>query len=249
MKRFVIANWKMLPQTLAEAGEILERVDTWLSDLADRVPPNIVLCPPFIFVEEVAGRLHEGRLGTVQLGAQDIAASDVPGQTGEVSGTQLAALGVHYVIVGHSERRAMGESDATVHAKLLEVLHHRMTPVLCLGELSRDSGWQERLASQAQSALEGLDGPDLARVIVAYEPVWAISTNPGARPDTPESAAGAAKVIRASIGHSSPLVYGGSVTPANATSFLKHEAFNGVLVGGASVRADDFVRILQESLS
>ena len=249
MKRFVIANWKMLPQTLAEAGEIVERVDGWLGELNGHVPLNIVLCPPFIFLEEVAQRLQEGRLiSAVQLGAQDIAASDVPGQTGEVGGAQLAALGVRYVIIGHSERRALGESDATVHAKLLEALHHHLTPVLCVGETSRDAGWEKRLAAQAQSALEGLDGPDLARVILAYEPVWAISTNLGARPDTPESAAGAAAILRTAISYSSPLLYGGSVTPVNAAGFLNHRAFNGVLVGGASVRADDFVRILQESL-
>jgi len=248
MKRFVVANWKMLPQTLAEAGEILERTDEWLGELNGRVAPNIVLCPPFLFLEEVAQRLQEDRLRSVQLGAQDIAASDVPGQTGEVGGAQLAGLGVRYVIVGHSERRAMGESDATVHAKVLEALHHQLTPILCVGELSRDVGWQERLVSQARSALQGLDGPDLARIIVAYEPVWAISTNPGARPDTPESAAGSAAVLRDAIGQSSPLLYGGSVTPANAAGFLKHGAFDGVLVGGASVRAGDFVRILQEAL-
>src|SRR4030042_58901 len=165
MKRFVIANWKMLPQTLAEAGEILARTDDWLGELNDRVPPNIVLCPPFIFLEEVAQRLQEGRLiSAVQLGAQDIAASDVPGQTGEVGGAQLAALGVRYVIIGHSERRALGESDATVHAKLLEALHHHLTPVLCVGETSRDAGWEKRLAAQAQSAPEGLGRPGLPTV-------------------------------------------------------------------------------------
>ena len=83
MKRFVVANWKMLPQTLAEAGEIVERVDGWLAELGDRIPPNVVLCPPFLFMAEVAALLHEGRLANAAaLGAQDIAASDAAGQTG-----------------------------------------------------------------------------------------------------------------------------------------------------------------------
>jgi triosephosphate isomerase len=244
MKKLIVANWKANPATAAEAEDILAATDEWLSNVKDA--PSLVICPPFVYLQEVAERLQEGRLAAAAvLGAQDIAATDDRAQTGEVSGAQLIALGVRYVIVGHSERRyKLGESDETVHAKLLAALRHGITPILCVGERARDGDWKDGLARQVRAGIEGLDGPDLARVIIAYEPVWAISTNEGARADTPESAASAAGVI----GGASRLLYGGSVTPANAKSFLAVGAFSGVLVGGASVRAADFTAILSQSL-
>lgn len=231
MKKLVVANWKANPATVAEAEDILAATDEYLAGVS--TPPDLVFCPPFVFLTDVLSRLGEGRLvAAAALGAQDIAASDDRAQTGEVSGAQLKALGVRYVIVGHSERRAkLGEPDDVVHAKLLAALRHGITPILCVEE-----------PGQLESAVGGLEAREVAGIVIAYEPSWAISTNPGARPDTPDNAVASSAFIR---GTGARILYGGSVTPDNARGFLEH--FDGVLVGGASVRKADFTAILSQS--
>ena len=250
MKKLIIANWKMLPETLGQAEEILARTEECLRDL-DRDAFDVVFCPPFVFIEEVAKLLGEGALAeTASLGAQDIATQDTGALTGEISGHQLTRLGVRYVIIGHSERRwKLGESDTTVNTKLAAALRSGLTPVVCLGERSRDGQWQQELAAQTAATLVGLTAGQVSKCLFAYEPVWAISTNPGAKPDTPASAVQSMALIRETIADrfdvSHPtFLYGGSVTPDNATAFLERSEVSGVLVGGASVRADDFCRIL-----
>lgn len=251
MKKLVIANWKMNPATPAEAGELVARTEDALRGLGDAAVArlDVALCPPFVFLEDVAGLLRRGTLA-VTLGAQDIALSDAGAQTGEVGGVQLAALGVRYVIVGHSERRwKLNEDDAVVNAKLRSVLAHDLVPVVCIGERTRASGWQGELAAQVDATFRGLRAADVARCLIAYEPVWAISTNPGATPDTPVSAVAAMGYIReriASVWEASvACLYGGSVTAANAEEFLARPEITGVLVGGASVRPEfaDILRI------
>jgi triosephosphate isomerase len=250
MKKLIVANWKMLPPILAEAEELLARMDDCLREL-DRTALDIVVCPPFVYTEEVSKLLREGALADVTaLGAQDIAIAPTGAFTGEVSGAQLVGLGVRYVIVGHSERRwKLGESDDVVNAKLSAALAAGLTPIVCLGERSRDGAWQEELAAQTAATFAGLTGHQTLRCHIAYEPVWAISTNPGARPDTPGSAVQAMAIIRDiltdrhNIAHPA-FLYGGSVTPDTVEQFLNRPEIAGVLVGGASVRAGDFCRIL-----
>lgn len=250
MKKLIVANWKMLPESLAEAEELLARVDDCLREL-DRTTMDLVVCPPFVFIEEVAKLLQEDALAEVAvLGAQDIAVAPRGALTGEVSGEQLTQLGVRYAIVGHSERRwKLGESDDVVNTKLKTALAAGLTPIVCLGERSRDGAWQDELAVQTAATFAGLTGGQVLQCHIAYEPVWAISTNPGARPDTPASAVQSMARIRDvladryDISHPASL-YGGSVTPENAESFLSRPEISGVLVGGSSVRAADFCRIL-----
>jgi triosephosphate isomerase len=251
MKKLIVANWKMHPQTLAEAEELIEHTEARLVELgpaAERI--DIVLCPPFVFTEEAAKLIGQGILTAVALGAQDVAAAEVGSQTGEVSAAQLSRLGVRYVIVGHSERRwKLGEDDGTVNTKLKTVLRAGMIPIVCLGERSREGNWQEALSAQTAGTFNGMMPQEVARCLIAYEPVWAISTNPGAMPDTPPGAVRAMGVIREVIADrfdaaQPALLYGGSVTPENVGSFLARAEIAGVLVGGASVRADDFSRIL-----
>jgi len=252
MKKLIIANWKMNPATPAEAAELVARTEERLQELGqtgDRL--DVALCPPFVFLEDVAGLLRQGSTaGAVALGAQDIALSDAGAQTGEVGGAQLEALGVRYVIIGHSERRwKLGEDDATVNAKLRIVLAHGMVPVVCIGERTRDAGWQAALAAQVDATFRGLQAAQVARCLIAYEPVWAISTNPGATPDTPASAVAAMGLVRERIASaweaSVACLYGGSVTATNAADFLSRPEIAGVLVGGASVRPEfaDILRI------
>jgi triosephosphate isomerase len=252
MKKFVVANWKMNPQTPAQAQDIVAKIDEHLRGL-DAAAQNmdVVFCPPFVFIEEVAAMLGEGILADVaRLGAQDIAATDDAAQTGEVSGPQLAKLGVRYVIVGHSERRyKLGESDETVNTKLKAALRNGLVPIVCVGERTRTGAWQDELAAQVVATLQGVTAGQIGQCIIAYEPVWAISTNPDAKPDTPASAVLSMGLIRDvladhfNVAHN-VFLYGGSVTPDNAGSFLERPEISGVLVGGASVRAEQFCTIL-----
>ena len=249
ISKLVVANWKMNPASLADAQALLSRIDEWYEGLAEKREPSLVVCPPFLFIEEVGATLRTGHLEHIaELGAQDIAAVDEGAQTGEVSGVQLERLGVHYCIVGHSERRwKLGEDDATVNAKLHRALEHGLMPIVCVGERTRDDGWQDELRRQTEATFAGLKD-QARRTMVAYEPVWAISTNPGARPDTPESAADSIHLLHDILGQDVPCLYGGSVTKDNAASFLTRPEVAGVLVGGASLRPEDFTRILEASL-
>lgn len=245
-KKLIIANWKMSPATWGEAQGLLEFVSERLASFPDQ-RFSLAVCPPFVFLEEAAKLFSQSDIGNrASLGAQDIFWDDAGADTGEISGPQLTALGVRYVIVGHSERRwKLGESDDIVNKKLIAVLRNGMIPIVCLGERTRDAGYEKFLRTQALATFHGLSAGDIERCLIAYEPVWVISTNPDARPDTPKSALESMAVIRDALGAvSAKILYGGSVTPANAHDFLSQADIGGVLVGGASVRKEEFGNIL-----
>lgn len=253
MKKYIISNWKMLPKTTAEAREILSRADAFLEGLADRIEPSLIYCPPFVFLDEVQAMLEQSHmLHDAELGAQDIAATDEGAMTGEVSGPQLNASGVRYVIVGHSERRwKLGEENAVVNEKLKAVLRNGLVPIVCVGEKTREGDWKGWLSAQLRATFKDIEAADVRRVLVAYEPVWAISTTPGAKPDTPQSAGESIELIRTLLSDEmgvsdATVLYGGSVKPDNAAVFLGADGIDGVLIGGASVRPDDYVGILGE---
>ncbi|MEK7076060.1 MAG: triose-phosphate isomerase [Patescibacteria group bacterium] len=249
-KKTVIANWKMNPQTWAEAEQILDFVNDYLESRNEK-EFSLVFCPPFVFLEEVGKILKTSHFEhEASLGAQDIFWEDSGADTGEVSGPMLSKLGVQYVIVGHSERRwKLGESDDVVNKKLKAVLRNEMIPVVCVGERVRDDSFKEVLKEQVEKTFAGLSHDELERCIIAYEPVWAISTNPNARPDTPESAIESIKIIRDFLTFNFQLstfnfLYGGSVTSKNVADFIRQKEIDGVLVGGASVNKEEFVKIL-----
>ena len=237
MKKIIVANWKSLPETLAQAEEIVSRLDERLREL-DTAMIDVVLCPPMVFLEDVARMLPTG----VALGAQD-------------TDPHLARLGVQYVIIGHSDRRwKLSEDDMTVNKKLHTALADGLVPIVCLGERSRQGDWRDELAAQTVATCAGLAPEQITHCLIAYEPVWAISTSPDARPDTPASAVQSMSLIRDTLADSyglSPMtfLYGGSVTPANAREFLERPEIAGVLVGGASVRPADFGQILTTAAS
>ncbi len=250
-KKLIVANWKMAPETLGEARGILEAVDGFLGSLAALPSFSLVVCPPFVFIEEVAKILGIGHLAqNAFLGAQDIAPQETGALTGEVSGPMLDRLGVRYVIIGHSERRwKLGETDDVVNTKLRTALQHGFTPLVCLGERTRDGQFAEFLREQTRNTFAGLDAGEIEKCIVAYEPVWAISSNPGARPDTPESANESIHIVHevlAGEGRSvKSYLYGGSVNSRNVADFISQPDIGGVLVGSASVQKEEFVKILQ----
>ncbi|MBI2062326.1 MAG: triose-phosphate isomerase [Candidatus Yanofskybacteria bacterium] len=251
-KKYIVANWKMQPTTLAEAEQILDTVNEYLGSLNEK-EFSLVFCPPFVFLEEVGKILKTSHLEhEASLGAQDIFWEDKGADTGEISGPMLNKLDVEYVIVGHSERRwKLGESDEVVNKKLKAVLRNAMVPIVCVGERVRDENFKEFLKEQVNKTFAGLSNDELVRCIIAYEPVWAISSNPGALPDTPESALESIAIIQKVLDsrfkiQDSRFLYGGSVTSKNAADFIGQKEIDGVLVGGASVNKEEFVKILRQ---
>lgn len=229
--KLIVANWKANPATLEEARELAAR-----SDLE-----GVVVCPPFVFLEE-AGKL----LSRAALGAQDLF-FEGGAHTGQVSPDELKHLGVRFVIVGHSERRSAGETDEIVAKKLAAALAFGMTPILCIGEprAVRDAGASAAdsfVMGQLERALEGAAAGQGA-LVVAYEPIWAIGSG---LPETREGAEEIIGRIKERI-PSARVLYGGSVTSANAGDFLGSQVIDGVLVGGASLDAEEFVKIVMQA--
>ncbi len=242
----------MSPSTWAEAEQILDFVDDYLESSGEAKEFSLVFCPPFVFLEEVGKVLKTSHLEHESfLGAQDIFWEDIGADTGEISGPMLKKLGVEYVIVGHSERRwKLGESDDIVNKKLKAALRNEITPIVCLGERARDDSFKEFLKEQVEKTFAGLNRDELGKCIIAYEPVWAISSNPGARPDSPEESIKAIKTIWGALNKLGggetwvPTLYGGSVNSSNVSEFLLRKEIDGVLVGGAGVNKEEFVKIL-----
>ncbi len=246
-KKYIVGNWKMNPQSMAEAEEILAFIDEHLEDKGRSQDQTLVICPPFVFIEDVGRMLKTSRLSKyAELGSQDIALADSGAWTGEVSGPMLKRLGVRYTIIGHSERRwKMDETDEIVNKKLKTALSNELIPIVCIGELEHNGGFKEFIKHQIEATFEGLSDSERRKCLVAYEPVWAISTNPGAQSDKPEEALEAIAVIKEMLGPDTHVLYGGSVNSDNAKDFLTLNEIDGVLVGSASVKKEEFIQILK----
>ncbi len=243
----VVGNWKMntdLEGAVRLASEVVRETE----DAADAV--GVGVCPPAVWLEAVAERLRDG---DVRLGAQNVYPADAGAFTGEVSPSMLTGLGVHFVIVGHSERRQiLGETSAFVAEKVRAVLDAGLVPILCVGETleERDAGDAEAtVLDQLRASLEGADLSDADALVVAYEPVWAIGTG---RTATPEQAQAMHAAIRGAlrdrfdgVGGDIQLLYGGSVKPGNAADLFAQPDLDGALVGGASLDAGDFAAIVE----
>jgi len=247
----VSGNWKMNLDHL-EAIHAARDLGLRLQP-ADVAGVDVSVHPPFTDIRSVQTVL-EGEAIPVALGAQDCAAEDAGAFTGEVSPVMLAKLHVEYVIVGHSERRALfGETDAVVAGKLRAVLRNGMVPVCCVGETvdERDVGLtQERLTAQVTAALTGLPAEDVAGMVVAYEPVWAIGTGQAATPeDAQEACAWIRGVIAQVAGEDAAtrvrIQYGGSVKADNTADLMACTDVDGLLVGGASLDAGQFTDIVR----
>jgi len=247
---FIAGNWKM-NKTIKEARELAAAVVRASIDLAGS---EIVLCPPFTALYEVAKTI-EG--SPVQLGAQDIFWEDSGAFTGEISGQMLRDAGCQYVIVGHSERRQIiGESDDIVNWKLKAALRNELHPILCIGETleEREKGLTlQRIQAQLDQALKNLNREEVAKIIVAYEPVWAIGTGRNATPDQAQEAHHYIRQILAErygeeLASCAIILYGGSVKAENAASLAEKEDVDGFLVGGASLEAESFAKIIKNSV-
>jgi triosephosphate isomerase len=238
VRKIVIAgNWKMF-KTQAESAEFLSGFLPHLEETPSE--REVVLFPPFTDLSLVSKSLHGSR---VNLGAQNVHWEESGAYTGEIAASMLTEIGVRFVIVGHSERRQFfGETDVTVNLRLKAAQKHGLTPILCVGETKqqRDTGETESIISaQLKKDLVDIDQTNL---IIAYEPIWAIGTG-----DTCESkeANRVIGLIRNEL--TNPLVpiqYGGSVNPNNIDEIMEQPEIDGALVGGASLKADSFARIV-----
>lgn len=244
----IVANWKM---NVGLRGAVALARGTLLSVRGKKVLPEIVLCPPFVALSDVHKVVARSR---AVLGAQDVCFKEEGSYTGEISVRMLSEVGVTHVIVGHSERRShMQEDDATIAKKIKTVLEASMTPILCVGEKEPDDVEQAHTELQAQlrGALEGLVLPGRGRLLVAYEPVWAIGTGVSATPAHVIDRHRFIREVLADIDRSfanCPVLYGGSVTKENAYAFLREDQIDGVLVGGASVKLGEFIEIIQAAV-
>jgi triosephosphate isomerase len=244
--RLVAGNWKM-HKTAAEGASLAREL---VSLLGARPPCAVVVCPPFVALDAVRVALEGSAIG---LGAQNLHPEPRGAFTGEVSGPMLVAAGCRYVIVGHSERRhGLGEDDALVARKLRAARYCGLTPIVCVGETlsERDQGaTADVLVRQIRAAYDGLAEPEAQETVIAYEPVWAIGTG---RVATPEQARDAHRIIRATLdrvvgpgaGARVCVQYGGSVNADNAPRLFAEPELDGALVGGASLEAASFFRIV-----
>jgi triosephosphate isomerase len=249
-RKVVGGNWKM-NTTLDGAVALAEDLARRLGEMLD---VDVVLCPPFPNLEAVY-HVIEGT--TLQLGAQDVFWQDSGAFTGEVSPPMLTAVGCEWVIVGHSERRhIIGESSEIVNRKLRAALHGGLRVILAVGETreERHAGQMERvLREQLEQSLEQVEAEPMERIVIAYEPVWAIGTGETA---TPDQARDAHAFVRRVLGElfgpdiaaATPIQYGGSVTAANAAELMAEPGIDGALVGGASLKPDDFAAIVRAAI-
>jgi triosephosphate isomerase len=248
-KKIVAGNWKM-NKGLAEAESLAAAVRR---DLADCRDVEIVLCPPFTALKAVGETIADSN---IKLGAQNMHWEKDGAFTGEISGSMLRDLFCHYVILGHSERRAyFGETDEMVNRKVQAALAQNLTPIVCVGETlkERDAGKaQEVVQRQVEHSLRGLNA-GIEKIVLAYEPVWAIGTG---RTATPDQAQEMHAFIRGILGRTVSgdtaagvrILYGGSVKPANARDLFRQPDIDGGLIGGASLEAHSFVEIARAAV-
>jgi len=244
----VAGNWK-LNKTVGETRQLIRELRNRLAGIDSAA--TVIVCPPTVALETA---VDAARDTGIAVGAQNVYWETSGAFTGEVSPAMLEAVGVEYVLIGHSERRTIfGETDEDVNRKLHAVLRSDLTPVICLGESlgQREAGETEAVVrSQLGAGLEGVAPDHAGRLIIAYEPIWAIGTGKTA---TPEMVNDVHRLIRRTIADmfgglaadGMSLLYGGSVKPENARSLMAEGDIDGVLVGGASLKNESFAEIVR----
>lgn len=250
-KSLIAGNWKM-NATHLEAIQMVQKLSYRLEP-EDYERVDVVVCPPFTALRSVQTVIESDHL-PIRLGAQDVHWQESGAYTGAISPGMLRSLGVRFVIVGHSERRTLfGDDDAAVARKADAVITAGMIPIVAVGESleQREAGTTEQvITGQVGAALRGLTGDQVANLVVAYEPIWAIGTGRTANPDIAGEATGA---LRGAIGRSHGedvaaavrILYGGSVNPGNIAAFMAKRDIDGALVGGASLDPDQFAAIVR----
>jgi len=248
MKRYLIAgNWKM-NKTTGEAIELAQKLVESLKDVNDR---DILICPPFTALYSV----YQVIKGTnIKLGAQDVFYENSGAFTGEISPIMLKDVGCEYVIIGHSERRhIIGETDELINKKIKAAINNGLKTILCVGELleEREAGKTlEVVKTQLEKGLNGVSKEEMKNVVIAYEPVWAIGTGKTAKPEDAQEVHAyirelLSKLYSKEIAEETIIQYGGSVKASNIDSLMAMPDIDGALVGGASLVAEEFTRIVK----
>ena len=247
-KPIIAGNWKM-NKTAAEAKELI----TALAPKVKGAKCDVVVCVPFTDIA-LAAELTRGT--NIEVGAQNIAWADSGAFTGEISAAMLKEAGATYVIIGHSERRQyFGETDKTVNARLAQALKNGLKPIVCVGEMlaEREGGKTEQVCrTQVVGAFDGISADDAAKVVIAYEPVWAIGTGKTATDEQANETIGYIRSVvkelyGAKIADGMRIQYGGSMNAKNVEGLMAQPQIDGGLIGGASLKPDDFAYIVNAS--
>lgn len=242
---FIAGNWKM-NLNRAEAVELATAVATGVGEM----DCEVAICPPSIYIDPVVAAVNGSSVG---VGAQNCYHEAGGAYTGELSAGMLIDAGCKYVILGHSERRQlMDETDAMVNAKVLAALETDLTPIVCVGETLEEreaDKTTEVVSSQFDGSLAGLSDEQMGRIVIAYEPVWAIGTGKVATPEQAEAVHSDLRSLienryNGEIAQAIRIQYGGSVKPGNAAELLNQPNIDGALVGGASLKSADFLGII-----
>jgi triosephosphate isomerase len=249
-KPLIAGNWKLYKNS-SEAVELVSELQEMYEEFDGA---QMVVIPPFTALCDVHITLQGS---PIQIGGQNLYWEDEGAYTGEISAPMLKDMGCTYVVIGHSERRQyFGETNETVNKKIRAALAHDLTPIMCIGESleEREKGETiKKVQTQISEGFEGFDADTVKKIIIAYEPIWAIGTGLTA---TPEQAQEVHAFIRKELsekygietGSCAIILYGGSVKPANTFSLMKEKDINGALVGGASLKAESFIEIAKEAI-
>lgn len=251
MRRIVIAgNWKMY-KDLNETQNLISKLSNGIAK--EELKCDVIICPPFTSLSEASSLIKDTK---IKLGAQNMHFEDKGAFTGEVSSAMLKSVGCEYVILGHSERRAIfGETDEIINKKIKKALNSGLKPIFCVGETlqERESGvMKDVIKRQVTEGLQQVSKGEMEKLIIAYEPVWAIGTGVTATPDQAQEVHVYIRDLISEIfgnDTSEQLIiqYGGSVKPDNASELLSQNDIDGALVGGACLDADSFIRIIKSA--
>jgi len=246
-RRIIAGNWKM-HNNLIDSQNLVTKLVIGLNNKT--LKREVIICPPFTSLSEVSHLLKGTK---IKLGAQNMHFEDKGAFTGEISSDMLKSIGCNYVILGHSERRTIfGESDDLINKKIKTALNAGLNPIFCVGETleqREDGTTNDVINEQVVEGIKELNEEEVNKIIIAYEPIWAIGTGKTA---TPEQAQEVHKFIRSILkenfsedtSENIPILYGGSVKPNNAEDLLAKEDIDGALVGGACLNADSFISII-----
>jgi triosephosphate isomerase (TIM) len=252
MRQPIIAgNWKMF-KTVGASLQFVQALSTQLKGVLDSPAPEVVICPPFTALYSIQGAIEKLE-SPIVLAAQTMGPAEEGAYTGEISPEMLTDLSVGRVVLGHSERRQYyGETDASVAQKTQLALLHHLKPVVCVGETleEREAGATDRVVCrQVLAVVEKLDEQQIEKLVIAYEPVWAIGTGKVCAAEEANRVCGLIRSQLGAAGQHVRVLYGGSVKPDNADELMRCSEIDGALVGGASLTPDSFYQIIKAACS
>ncbi|MFA5936942.1 MAG: triose-phosphate isomerase [Candidatus Paceibacterota bacterium] len=245
-KKLIIANWKMNPRSSKEAEKLFSNTVKNVSNLKKT---EVIICPPFVYLDKLKKISRK-----FSIGAQNIFWVEKGAYTGEISAEMLDSIGVKYVLLGHSERRALGENNSDINKKIKAALSAGIISIICIGEKERDENHEyfNIIKTQILECLNGISKNLISKIVIAYEPVWSISTTINRKDETPEDffemSIFIRKVLADKFGIKTEMpriIYGGSVNEKNVSDFIKNKGVDGVLVGNASLYPEKFSEIIK----